>query len=159
VREDIPTVVGFSMLMLAGCSDAQAIGNTLAKVCKEGCKCPTSEWNEEKNCKQYCEGYATLLEATIADNAIGEPCDELRRILGDIEGCLKGGCGEYNACLSLHYYDLYECWPSAFQGYYGYTPLDATEPMRVSGAELLQQLMFPIPGAIAPELLHGATRD
>jgi hypothetical protein len=159
MRGEIPSVLG--LLMMAGCSDAAAVGNAVETVCKQDCECPaTTGWNEISNCKRACEGYATLLQAIVADEA-SEPCGNFRKSLNDLEKCARQEqCGpDRDACLGLAYGYLYECWPEAFNGYYGYTSATSGELAQVSGAEIMQQLLSPIPGALPPELLHSATRE
>jgi hypothetical protein len=146
---------------MAGCSDAAAVGNAVETVCKQDCECPaTSDWNEISNCKRACEGYATLLQAIVADQT-SEPCGDLRKILNDLERCARQNeCGpDRDVCLGLAYTELYDCWSEVFYGYYGYTSAVSGEHAQVSGGEIMQQLLSPIPGALPPELLHSATRE
>jgi hypothetical protein len=158
MRGEIPSTIG--LLALVGCSDAAAVANTFEKVCKEQCECPTSEWHEVRYCKQACEGYATQLEAYVLDNATGEPCDDLSKILASVKDCAKeDACSGYNECLYSQYQQLYECWPGALAYGYASSSASGSDSEAVSGAELVQQLMMPIPGALAAEQLHSATRD
>lgn len=159
MRGEIPSVIG--LLAMAGCSDPVAVGNTVEKVCKQDCECPeASDWNEISNCKRACEGYATILQAIVADEP-SEPCSDLRKFLNDLEKCTRqNACGpDRDACLNLSYSDLYSCWPDIFYGYYGFASADSSESAQVSGGEIMQQLMSPIPGALPPELLHSAIRE
>ncbi len=58
----IPTTLGLLTLSVAGtgCSDAQKVASTMEKVCEAQCSCPDSLefWNDVKNCKKACGGYA-----------------------------------------------------------------------------------------------------
>jgi hypothetical protein len=162
MKGEIPSVIG--LLALVGCtSDAAAVANTFEKVCKSQCECSSiaSAWNDIKNCKKSCMGYATELEALIDDALLSEnptnlvpPCDDLRKILNDTESCAsEHHCPD--ECLSEQYMLLGECWPLVFYYYY-YGNASAES---VSGADLMLQLISPIPGPIPAEQLHSGTHE
>lgn len=121
----IPLSVGVLGLSFAaaGCSDAKVVADAFEKVCKAGCECPEDDyysygWNEVKNCKKWCSGYATLFEAELADRET-EACADVRDIAREIKKCAKESCGERRyECLDGPLDDLDECWP--YDDYYGY---------------------------------------
>jgi hypothetical protein len=149
MRGEIPSAIG--LLVLVGCSsDAAAVAHAMEKVCKNDCDCSSvimgmSDWNDVDNCKQACEGYATIAQALIEDDPDnGEPCDDLHKILHDLEDCAKG-CAE-TTCFDTQYGRLYDCWPGVFGYAYGYSSSAAEADL-------------PIPGAIPAEQLHAAQPD
>ena len=166
MRYAIPTTFGLLTLSVAGtgCSDAQKVASSFEKVCKAECECPSTleYWNEISNCKQACSGYATIFQASIKDQAEGDPCGDLDKILSDMKRCTDSSCGmDRDECLYQAYDDLYECWPDVFGYYYYYnhSPDDSGEVAGVSSDELVQQLMRPIPGALDRAVMHSATAE
>jgi len=161
MKTSIPSTLGLLTLSVAavGCSDASKLAGAFEKVCKEECECPDTieDWNEISNCKKYCEGYATQLEAFIADQVETEPCAEFDGLIKDLKRCTKNSCGDSrDTCLSTIYGELNECWDIFGYYTYGYGGQAAGGDELVRSDELVQQLMHPIPGALDAEDLHSA---
>jgi hypothetical protein len=98
----------------------------MEKICKANCECPEEEgyyyygprWNDEKNCKKACAGYAQVYEASLADRET-EPCDDIREIIRDMRACARESCGDNrDECVSREFQRFYECWP--YDAYYDY---------------------------------------
>ena len=114
MRARIPQTLGLLALAAApfGCAPQQ-FADALEKVFQAECECADSQdvWNEEKNCKNACEGYAKAQKAQLEDNR-NEPCDDIGDIAKDLKDCAKKGCGEdRDECVAQAYLDLNECWP------------------------------------------------
>lgn len=121
----IPLSVGVLGLSFAaaGCSDAKVVANAYEKLCKANCECPEDDyysygWNEVKNCKKWCGGYATAFEAELADRET-EACDDIKKIAKELGDCAKKSCGESRYdCIDEKSEELYMCWP--YDDYYEY---------------------------------------
>ncbi|NVB38922.1 hypothetical protein G6O69_13860 [Pseudenhygromyxa sp. WMMC2535] len=156
----IPTSIGLLSLSVAsvGCSDAHKFASTAEKVCKEQCECPEAleDWNEVKYCKQACEGYATSLEAWIADSDPEEPCAEFDDLLGDLRGCTESSCGDArDICLATVYTQLYSCWEFFSDGYY-YTPYGEMAAEGITPGEIVRHMLEPIPEGLGGQTLYAA---
>ncbi len=113
-------VLGLSFAA-AGCSDAKKVANAMEKVCKANCECEeiAEDWNDIKNCRRACEGYAEFYEALLNDRD-DEACSDIGKIAKDIAKCAKESCGDArDECESDAYQALYECWPGDYYDYYG----------------------------------------
>ncbi len=123
--KSIPISVGILTISFgaAGCSDAKQAGAAFEKVCKANCDCPDNGWAEYwddvKNCKKACSGYATLYEAELADSE-EEPCGEIDAIIRDLAKCAKESCGDdRDECIDRESERFFECWPT-YDYYYDY---------------------------------------
>jgi hypothetical protein len=144
----IPTTLGLISFALAGsaCSDAHKLAKAYEKVCKAQCECEpeTEYWNDVKNCKNACEGYADAQKASLKDQFEDEePCGDLGKIAKDLKACADEGCSGIDECVSQLYGELAECLGSSYY-YYGLSSPE--HEARAIQHELSTQLLYgPIP--------------
>ena len=152
----IPTSVGLISFALVGtaCSDHYRLSRAYEKVCKANCECPDEleDWNDVKNCKDACEGYADAQKALFKDEFEDrEPCDGLKEIAKKIEDCADRGCQGIYECVYELSDELFACLGyDSYNYYYGFRNEERQQSIAIR-EELTTQLLYgPVPLECSP---------